>query len=279
MKKSLVLTLLFCAAGVVASGPALAQQATGDTAKPAFTGKAPKITVNGKEIPPHRYEWMMRRALSQGQQDSPELQKNIKESLIRSELVAQEASKLGLEKHPEVTTQLDMARQQLLGAVYVQDYLKKNPIKDEALKNEYNNKVKEAGDKEYKAQHILVQKEEEAKDIIAQLKKGGDFGKLAKEKSTDTGSKESGGALEWTMPASYVKEFGEAMTKLKKGEYTQTPVKTQFGYHVIKLEDTRPLKAPSFDEVKERIRQEQSQTTVKKMIEELRAKAKIEEKP
>ncbi len=279
MNKLFALTVLLCAVGIVPSIALAQQPAAGDPTKPAFTGKAPKITVNGKEIPAHRYEWMMRRALSQGQQDSPELQKNIKESLIRSEIVSQEAAKLGLEKHPEVAIQLDMARQQLLGAVYVQDYLKKNPITDEKLKSEYNVKVKDVGDKEYKAQHILVQKEEDAKEVIAQLKKGGDFAKLAKDKSIDTGSKESGGSLDWSTPGSFVKEFSEAMAKLKKGEYTQAPVKTQFGYHVIKLEDTRPLKPPPFDEIKERIRQEQSQATVKKMIDDLRGKAKVEEKP
>jgi peptidyl-prolyl cis-trans isomerase C len=248
-------------------------------AKAAVPVKAPKVSVNGVTIPEHRFDLMLKQAMSQGQQQTPELMNNIKETLIRGEMVAQEAAKAGLDKTPDVQSRMDMFRQQILYAAYLQEYIKKNPITEEKIKAEYDSKIKSVGEKEYKAQHVLVEKEAEAKDIIAQLKKGGDFAKLAKEKSKDTGSKENGGKLDWSTPNMFVKEFSDAMAKLKKGDYTAEPVKTQFGYHVIKLEDARAAKAPPYDEVKERIRQNQTQEAANKVLQELRAKAKVEEKP
>ena len=270
---------LLAVSGLLAMGMSYAEgtKAPAPAAAPA-AAKPVKITVNGVTIPASRFAIMTQQAAGQGQADNPQVQSQIKDNLIKGEIVAQEAVKAGLDKSPEIMDQLDFVKQQLLVRAYVSDYMKKNPIKDEALKAEYNKAKSAEGDKEYKAQHILVEDEKEAKDLIAQIKKGGNFDKLAKEKSKDAGSKEQGGKLEWTMPANFVKPFSEAMVKLKKGEMTQEPVKTSYGYHIIKLEDTRGAKVPTFDEVKEKIRQSQQQAMMTKMLDDLRAKAKVDEK-
>ena len=270
---------LLAVSGLLAMGMSYAEgtKAPAPAAAPA-AAKPVKITVNGVTIPASRFAIMTQQAAGQGQADNPQVQSQIKDNLIKGEIVAQEAVKAGLDKSPEIMDQLDFVKQQLLVRAYVADYMKKNPIKDEALKVEYNKAKSAEGDKEYKAQHILVEDEKEAKDLIAQIKKGGNFDKLAKEKSKDAGSKEQGGKLEWTMPANFVKPFSEAMVKLKKGEMTQEPVKTSYGYHIIKLEDTRGAKVPTFDEVKEKIRQSQQQAMMTKMLDDLRAKAKVDEK-
>ena len=269
--------VLLAAFGLLAVGMSYAQDSKAPAAAPA-AAKPPKITVNGVTIPASRFAIMTQQAAGQGQADNPQVQAQIKDNLIKGEVVAQEAMKAGMDKSPEVMDQLDFVKQQLLVRAYVADYMKKNPIKDEALKAEYNKAKSAEGDKEYKAQHILVEDEKDAKNLIAQIKKGGNFDKLAKEKSKDAGSKDQGGKLEWTMPGNFVKPFSEAMVKLKKGEMTQEPVKTPYGYHIIKLEDTRGAKVPTFDEVKDKIRQSQQQAMMTKLLDDLRAKAKVDEK-
>ncbi len=273
---------MLAAFGLLCSGTGFAQDAKAPAAaaKPAapVAAKPGKISVNGILIPASRFNIMSQQAAGQGQADNPQVQAQIKDNLIKGEIVAQEAMKAGMDKSPEVVEQLDFIKQQLLVRAYVSDYMKKNPVKDEALKAEYEKAKSAEGDKEYKAQHILVEGEKDAKDLIAQIKKGASFDKLAKEKSKDAGSKDQGGKLEWTMPGNFVKPFSEAMAKLKKGEMTQEPVKTPYGYHIIKLEDTRSAKVPTFDEVKDKIRQSQQQAQMTKLLDELRAKAKVEEK-
>ncbi len=272
---------LFVAAGLMAAAAGYAQNSKPAADKPAAAAapaKPVKITVNGVAIPASRFQILTQQATGQGQPDGAQLQAQIKDNLVKGEIVAQEAIKAGLDKSPEITEQLDLVKHQLLVRAYVSDFMKKNPIKDDVLKAEYNKAKSAEGDKEYKAQHILVEDEKEAKDLIAQIKKGGSFDKLAKEKSKDAGSKDQGGKLEWTMPTNFVKPFSDAMVKLKKGDMTQEPVKTPYGYHIIKLEDTRAAKVPSFDEVKDKIRQTQQQALITKMLEDLRTKAKVEEK-
>ena len=291
MRLKSINTALFAALGLLSTGASFAEDAKAPAAAkpaapaaaaapaPAPAAKPPgKITVNGVLIPASRFNIMAQQAAGQGQADSPQVQAQIKDNLIKGEVVAQEAIKAGMDKNPEVLEQLDFIKQQLLVRTYITDYMKKNPIKDEALKAEYEKAKSAEGDKEYKAQHILVETEKDAKDLIAQIKKGASFDKLAKEKSKDAGSKDQGGKLEWTMPGNFVKPFSEAMVKLKKGEMTQEPVKTPYGYHIIKLEDTRAAKVPAFDEVKDKIRQSQQQAMMTKMLDDLRAKAKVEEK-
>ena len=233
------------------------------------------VTVNGKAIPQSYLDLLVKEQAAQGQSDTEELRKNVRNELINRELLVQEAVKNSLDKNPDVATQIDLARQTILVRAYLQNYLTAHPISDDALKAEYDKITAQLGDKEYHARHILVEKEAEAKDIIAQLKKGAKFEKLAAEKSKDSnGSK--GGDLGWAPPTNYVKPFAGAMIKLKKGQYTQTPVETQFGWHVVKLDDVRPLKIPPFENVKSNLQKREQQQQLEKYVEELRNKAKIE---
>lgn len=252
-----------------------AQDSVKSAAAPA-AGTAAIATVNGAPISQARFDFLLKQSQLQGQPDSPEVHKSLREKLIVEEIVAQEAVKKGMDKSPEVNTQLDLARQTILIRAYLQDFLKNTPLGDDVLKAEYEKIKAQMGDKEYHARHILVEKEAEAKDIIAKLKKGEKFEKLA-EKSKDPGSKTKGGDLGWTAPANFVPEFSAAMTKLQKGKYTTEPVKSQFGWHIIKLEDSRTTQAPPFDEVKQNLRQRAQQQQIEKMIADLRAKAKVEE--
>lgn len=254
-----------------------AQDGDKSAAAPAVSATAAIATVNGSPISQARFNFLLQQSQQQGQPDSPEVRKNIREKMIIEEIVAQEAIKKGMDKLADVNTQVDLARQTILIRAYLQDYIKNNPIGDDVLKAEYDKIKSQMGDKEYHARHILVEKEAEAKDIIAKLKKGEKFEKLA-EKSKDPGSKTKGGDLGWAAPANFVPEFSAAMTKLQKGQYTTEAVKSQFGWHIIKLEDSRAMQAPPFDEVKQNLRQRAQQQQIDKMISDLRAKAKVEEK-
>jgi len=231
--------------------------------------------VNGVSIPQSRIDLRVNVAAQQGQPDTPELRKAIREDMINLEVLSQEASKLGLGKNPEVTQQLELARQSVLANAFVQDYVQKHPFSDDTLKQEYEKLKANVGTKEYKARHILVETETEAKAIIAQLGKKAKFEKLA-EKSKDAGSAEHGGELDWAVPGNFVPPFASAMVALKKGEYTKEPVESQFGWHVIKLDDVRELKVPTFDEFKPQLLQRMQQQMVQNAISELRDKAKIE---
>ncbi|AZN35764.1 peptidylprolyl isomerase [Iodobacter ciconiae] len=242
----------------------------------SFAATAANVaTVNGVAIPDSKVDFFLKQVAERGQKDSPELRARIKEELIRNEVLFQEAQKKGMEKNADVQQRLDMAKQQILVGAYVNDYAKANPVSDADLKKEYDKiKVNFSG-KEYKARHILVKTEEEAKAVLADLKKGKKFEDVAKAKSSDKGSAVNGGDLGWSTPANYVKEFGEALGKLPKGKISD-PVKTQFGWHVIKLDDQREAKGPSFEEVKPELMRELQGQRVQKMVEELRAKAKVE---
>jgi peptidyl-prolyl cis-trans isomerase C len=242
---------------------------------PAFAEDKSAALVNGVSIPQARIDLRVKAAAAQGQADSPELRKAIREDMINVEVMAQEAAKLGLDKNAEVVQQAELARQSVLVSAFVQDYAKNHPISEDQLKQEYDKLKTKLGNKEYNARHILVETEAEAKDIIAQLGKKAKFEKLA-AKSKDAGSAQRGGELGWTVPGNFVPEFANALLNLKKGEYTKEPVQSQFGWHVIKLEDTRDLKVPPFEEVKPQLQQRLQQQSIKKAIDELRAKAKIE---
>ena len=232
--------------------------------------------VNGVAIPQSRLEFIVKARTLQGQPDSPETRKTLREDLITEEVIAQEALKKGLDKDPDFITQLEMARQTALVRAYQVDYIKNHPVSDEELRKEYEAVKAQMGDKEYKAHHILVGSEAEAKDIIARIKKGTKLEKIAQEKSLDTGSKAKGGELEWSPAASYVQPFGEALTKLSKGQLTEQPVHTNFGYHVIRLDDVRPLKVPPFEEIKQNLAQRVLQRQFAAAVNDLRGKAKVE---
>jgi peptidyl-prolyl cis-trans isomerase C len=172
---------------------------------------------------------------------------------------------------------MDMARQAVLIRALFETEAKKNPITDADLQKQYESFKGSMGTNEYKVRHILVDKEDDAKKVIADLGKGGDFAKIAKEMSKDPGSKENGGDLDWGPSARYVKPFADAVTSQPKGKVSTAPVKTDFGYHVIIVDDVRPLKVPEFGELKEQFRQRAQQAHIQKMVMELRQGAKIED--
>ncbi len=268
------------AAAVVAGTFAFTAAAQDKAAAPkkAASTTAPKLVVNGVTIPPSRFEAMNKELSAQGQPDNQERQQAIKEELVNREVLAQAASKRGLDKSAEVAAQMDMARQAVLVRALFESEVKANPITDDMLKAQYEQFKGSMGTNEYKVRHILVEKEDEAKAVIADINKGGDFAKIAKDKSKDPGSKDNGGDLDWGPSARYVKPFADAVQATPKGQMTAQPVKTDFGYHVIKVDDVRPLKVPSFDEVKEQFRQRAQQQQIQKLVMDLRSKAKIEER-
>jgi len=249
---------------------------TADSAAAASKGPA-VATVNGKSISKSRVDMIVEQGARSGRPDSPEARKAIIDQLALQTVVADEAVKKGLDKSPAVAEQIEAVRQSILANAYVQDFIKSNPVSDESLKAEYERIKGTITGTEYKARHILVEREAEARDIIAKLKKDpGSFAKLAAEKSKDPGSKANGGDLGWFDPRGMVPEFGAAVSKLEKGKITDTPVKTQFGYHVIQLEDSKPVEAPPFDAVKPELAQQLGQQNLKKQLDDLKAKAKIE---
>jgi peptidyl-prolyl cis-trans isomerase C len=252
--------------------PAFAQNAPAPASAPAGDKVA---TVNGEEIPASRLEALVHMRTQQGAPDTPELRKQARDALISQTLVAQAAEKKGFGRDPEVIRQLEAVREQILTQAYLTDYFKQNPISDAAVKAEYDRTQKGISGMEYKASHILVKTEAEAKDMIAKLNSGASFADLAKF-SEDPGSKNTGGDLGWASPSTFVKPFADALVKLKKGETTATPVQTQYGYHIIRLNDTRPMKAPPMEQLAPRIRQHLQQEQIEKLVAELRAKAKIE---
>jgi peptidyl-prolyl cis-trans isomerase C len=248
-------------------------------AEPAAKAKAApgaKLVVNGVTIPQSRIEAMNKELNQQGQPDNAERQQAIREELVNREVLAQAAQKRGLDKSPEIAAQMEMARQAVLVRALFEAEVKANPVTDADLQKQYETFKGSMGSSEYKVAHILVDKEDEAKQIIADLNKGGDFAKIAKDKSKDPGSKDNGGDLDWGPSARYVKPFADAVTSQPKGKISAAPVKTDFGYHVIRVDDVRPLKVPEFAEVKDQFRQRAQQQMIQKMVMDLRSKAKVE---
>ncbi|GAB2737185.1 peptidylprolyl isomerase [Melaminivora jejuensis] len=232
--------------------------------------------VNGKAVPKERAEMLKQQVERSGRPITPEIEGQIKEEVIAREIFMQEAQKRGLEASADYKAQMELARQTILIRELFADYQKTHPVTDEEIKAEYDKFAAANAGKEYKASHILVEGEDEAKSIIAALKKGGKFDEIAKKQSKDPGSGARGGDLGWANPGSYVPEFSEALTKLEKGKTTQEPVKSQFGWHIIRLDDTREAELPKLDEVKPQIAQQLQQQKLMKYQEDLRAKAKVE---
>ena len=258
----------------------------GALALPAFAQNI--AVVNGKPVPQSRADLLMTQFQAQaaraGQQVPPDMKEQIKTEVIAREIFMQEAERLNIDKSPGFRDKMEMARQAIMIGEMFEDYAKKHAVTDEETKAEYDRISGEqakatAGAKEYKVHHILVEKEADAKAIIAQLKKGGKFEEIAKKQSKDPGSGANGGDLGWANPAGYVTEFAEAVTKLGKGEMTQEPVKTKFGYHIIRVDDVRdakPPEFPKFDDVKAQLKQQLLQKKLAQYQEDLRAKAKVE---
>lgn len=232
--------------------------------------------VNGKPISKARVEALAEQVKRSGRPVSPEMEGQLKEEVIAREIFMQEAQVRGLDVTEDYKNQIELARQAILIRALFSDYQTKNPVTDAEIKAEYDKFAAANSGKEFKARHILVEKEDKAKAIIAQLKKGGKFEDIAKKESKDPGSGAKGGDLDWANPGNYVKEFSEALSALTKGKMTETPVKTQFGYHIIRLDDIRDAQLPKFEDVKPQIAQQLQQQKVAKFQEELRAKAKVE---
>ena len=232
--------------------------------------------VNGKPVPKSRLDVLLQQAKRSGQPVTPEMEGQAKDQVVLREIFAQEASKRGLGASPDFAAQMELAKQSILIRELFEDYRKKNPVTDAEAQLEYDKFKGQATGTEYRARHILVEKEEDAKALIAQIKGGAKFEDLAKAKSKDTGSAENGGDLDFAKPESYVPEFGAALTKLKKGEMTEEPVKSQFGWHIIKVEEKRTKSFPAFDQVKEQAAKYVQQKAQSEAVTDLRKTAKIE---
>jgi peptidyl-prolyl cis-trans isomerase C len=257
MQKTTAVHLMIAVAAALAAPAAIAQVAK----------------VNGVTIPQARVDALLRDVTAQGRQDTPELRKMIKERLIESEIMTQEAVRLGLNKNPEISAQLELTRQQVLVNAYVNEMARRNPATEDAMKKAHERFKDSPAANEYRSRHILVGSEAEANALIKQIKDGADFAKLAAEKSRDEGTKAKGGELDWAVPATYVRPFAEALARLKKGDMTEAPVQTNFGWHVIRLEDIRPV---AYETLKPQLQQVVQRENVQKAVAELRAKAKVE---
>ena len=234
--------------------------------------------VNGKAVPKARVDMLLQQAQRAGQQISPEMAGMAKDEVVKREIFAQEAEKRGIAAQPDYKAQMELARQSILIRELFEDFKKKSPVTDAEAKAEYDKFKAQSTGTEYRARHILVEGEEDAKALIAQIKGGAKFEDLAKAKSKDPGSGENGGDLDFAKPESYVPEFGAAMSKLKKGEMTDAPVKTQFGWHIIKLEDTRDAQFPDFESIKPQIQQRLAQAKLAKFQDDMRKSAKTDYK-
>lgn len=235
-------------------------------------------TVNGKAVPKARVDILLQQATRAGQQVTPELEAQARDQVVLREIFVQEASRKGMAANKDVAAQFALARESILIRELFEDWRRNNPITDAAAQAEYDKIKAQSSGTEYRARHILVEKEDEAKALIAQIKGGAAFDELAKKHSKDPGSGANGGDLDFAKPESYVPEFGTAMAKLKKGEMTETPVKSQFGWHVIRLEDTREASFPAFADVKDQLKQRLEQAKLQEYQEGLRTKAKTDYK-
>ena len=243
-------------------------------ALPAFAQNA--AIVNGKPVPKARMDVLAQQLAAAGRPVTPEMQGQLREEVVAREIFMQEAQKQGLDATDDYKNQLELARQAILIRQLFDNYRKSNAVSDADAQAEYDKFVAANGGKEYKARHILVEKEDQAQKILADLKKGAKFEDLAKKQSKDPGSGANGGDLDWAAPASFVPEFSEAMIKLKKGETTPAPVKSQFGYHIIRVDDIRQAQLPKLDEVKPQIAQSLQQQKLAKFQQDLRTGAKVE---
>jgi len=235
--------------------------------------------VNGKAIPKAQLDKLVQKS---NQPDNPQVREQAREMLVTRELILQEANNRGVTQKESVREQLEQSKMGILIAAVFEDYVEKEGVAEAELKVAYEQVKSQYTGKEYHVEHILVEKEADAKAITAQIKAGGNFEQIAKDKSKDPGSAPNGGDLGWVSDKALVPEFSKAMVQLKKGQITDRPVKTQYGWHVIKLDDVRDVKAPSMEEIKDQLKQmitaDQNWQKAKfsELMQKLRAKAKIQ---
>jgi peptidyl-prolyl cis-trans isomerase C len=243
-------------------------------AAPAFAQNI--AVVNGTPIPKARADALIDQLVHQGQQDTPQLQMAVREELVNREILMQEALRRGLPNRPDVKAQIAVAQQTVVLRALIEDFVKNNPPTDAEVTARYNSLIKDAGGKEYHLHHILVDNEQQAKDLIAKIKAGASFEDLAKQYSKDPGSGKNGGDLDWSDPKAYVPEFANAATHLQKGQMTDTPVHTQFGWHIIRVDDVRSVTPPPLEQVRPQIVQQIQQEKLQAFEESLRKNAKIQ---
>jgi peptidyl-prolyl cis-trans isomerase C len=232
--------------------------------------------VNGKPVPKARVDMLASQLAKSGRVLNAEMQGQLKDEVIAREIFMQEAQKRGLDASDDFKAQMELARQTILIRELFADQQKTNPVTDADVKAEYDKFAASNGGKEYKARHILVEKEDEAKAVIANLKKGQKFEDIAKKQSKDPASGANGGDLDWATAGNYVPEFSQAMVKLAKGQTTDVPVKSQFGWHIIRVDDIRDATLPPIEQLRAQITQSLQQQRLAKFQEDLRAKAKVE---
>jgi peptidyl-prolyl cis-trans isomerase C len=231
--------------------------------------------VNGKAVPTSRAEALAQQVARSGRPMTPEVEGQIKEEVIAREIFMQEAQKRGLDATAEYKTQIELARQTILIRELFAEFQKTSAVTDADVQAEYDKFVAANGGKEYRARHILVETQAQAEAILASLKKGGKFEDIAKKQSKDPGSGANGGDLDWAASGNYVKEFSDAMVALNKGQLS-APVQSQFGFHIIRLDDVREAQLPKLEDVKPQIVQQMTQQRMAAFQQELRAKAKVE---
>lgn len=234
--------------------------------------------VNGKAVPKARVEALMEQVTKQGQPRTPELELQVRDEVVLREMFVQEAEKRGLAANAEYKKQMEFARQTILIRELFTQFQSANPVTDAEIQTEYEKVQAQSAGLEYRARHILVESEDQAKALITQIKGGAKFEEVAKKSSKDSGSGANGGDLDFANPSSFVPEFSQAMVKLKKGEMTETPVKSQFGFHIIRLDDTRESQLPPLAEVKPQIQQKLGQAKIAKFRDDIRAKFKTDYK-
>lgn len=232
--------------------------------------------INGKAVPLSRVEALAQQVAASGRPVDDQVRAQLKEEVVLREIFMQEAQKRGIGATEEFKTQMELARQTIMIRTLFADYQKKNPITDAAIQAEYDKFVAANGGKEYRARHVLVETEDEAKSIIKSIKGGAKFEDIAKKSSKDPGSGANGGDLDWAAAASYVTEFSEAMVKLDKGQMTDAPVKSQFGWHVIRVDDVRQAQLPKLEDIKPQVLQQMQQQQLSEYQRGLREKAKVE---
>ena len=276
MKKTTLVLALLLPSLAIAQLPTKepAKGSSKEAAKPAATG--PVATVNGVQIPRNRLDIVLRQQTARGAQDNEQLRTQLREALINNELLIQEANRSGLAKKAEVQQQVDLVRQEVVANAVVAEYIRTHPISDADVQKEYERAKSQTGDREYKARHVLVSTEEDAKSVLADLKKGFKFDDVAQKRSLDEGTRPKGGDLDWNVPTNFDKAFADALVKLEKGKMTEAPVRSRFGFHIIQLDDVRPVNFPPLSQVSQQIQQRLVAQKVDTLIRELRGKAKIE---
>ena len=245
-------------------------------AKPTAAATGPVATVNGVQIPRQRADLITQQRAQQGDADGEQLRAAVKEELINREIIQQEATRTGFAKRAELQQELDFVRQTVIVQAYLRDWAQKNPTSDADIQKEYARAKAQTGSTEYRARHILVPTEDEAKKLIAEIAKGAKFEEVAQKNTKDDGTRPRGGDLDWNVPGTFDKAFSDAMVKLEKGTMTSVPVRTRFGFHIIRLEDVRPVNFPPLAQVKPQIQQRMTQQRIDALVRDLRGKAKVE---